>query len=372
MTEPIHVVWIDDKFNDPNDARTIQAISISEAGRDNLKLDLVQSTTEDVLGLVKQFSKVDQTLPDILMLDFKLARAPDFDESLKVDDGYKLRKMLELTPLRLVPKYLVSAIFDEKKVGPNIEGFEWILADPVDSDLVSSQLISDGGAYRIVNSFALKLNSDQNEAFNLLLEELRTPESDFDELIDLVHHVFGRFEQTSIAKEYADIDKTGLKIEAKTLEISRWLRGVFLVRLGLLIDAPSAANLLGVDQDYFTQKLAKLIFKERPSASYQGLFSHKMYPRWWRSEVINWVLELYDDIVAGPISHLAPLAAQKLNVPDSQRSRCVVCGDLWPDVVAYDLDDPDVIRQVHRYCSEENEDMEILPGFDELRFFKKD
>lgn len=372
MEEPISVAWIDDKFADETSARTAQAQAIIEAGGDRLSVELVPSTNEDFREWVSKFDVPEQPRPDILVLDFKLAHSPEFAEPLKLDDGYKLRKVLELTPLRLVPKYLVSAVFDAKKVGPNVEGFEWILADPVDSESVSGQLISDGKGYRLINTFTAQYPTNTDEALKFLLQELKTPEESLEEVADLVRHALGRAQQSSTAKEHAEIDSAGTGPEASALAFSWWLRGTLLVRLGPLIDAPSVANLLGADQEYFEQKLAQVLREQRPSASYQGLFSHQSSPRWWYSEIINWLLESFGDLTQGPISQLAPSVAEKLNIPEKDRARCAVCGKLWPDVVAYDVDDIDELRQVHRYCSEVVEDQEIVLGFDEIRCFRKD
>jgi len=372
MEDHICVAWIDDKFTDPDDARTTQAKAIDQAGGDGLSIELVPSTNDGFLDWVNRFSDIDQPRPDILILDFRLAQSPALAGSLKLDDGYKLRKILELTPLRLVPKYLVSAVFHEKQVGPNIEGFEWILADPVDSRSVSDQLISDGRDYRLIYDFMSKYSAKSEEALRSLIGQLNTPEGSCEEVVDLIHHALGRARQSSNAKAHAQIDSSGVGNEASALVFSRWLRGILLMRLGPLIDALSVANLLGADQDYYSRELAGLIANQRPSASYQGLFKYLCSPRWWRAEIINWILESFGDISLGPLSHLAPQMAARLSIPDDCRARCAVCGELWPDVVAYDVEDSDELRQVHRYCSEAVEDQELVIGFDEIRYFQKD
>ncbi|MBT3022862.1 MAG: hypothetical protein KUF77_07265 [Candidatus Thiodiazotropha sp. (ex Lucina aurantia)] len=372
MEAPIRVAWIDDKFNDKDDARTKQAQAIIQAGGNKLSIELIPSTDTEFLNWVNRFSDLDKPQPEILILDFKLAQSPEFGGSFKLDDGYKLGKMLELTPLRLVPKYLVSAVFNETQVGPNTEGFEWILANPVESELVSEQLISDGSDYRSIYNFTVKYSSNSEEALKLLLEDLVVPEGSIEEVVDLIHHALGRAQQSSYVKEHAQIDMSGIGPKASALNLSRWLRGILLIRLGPLIDSLTVANILGADQEWFSSTLTKLIEEKRPTAIYKGLFSQPSSLRWWRSEIINWILESFDDITPGSISQLAPCAADKLKIPDENRSRCAVCGDLWPDVVAYDVDDPEELRQVHRYCSEAVEDQEIVIGFDEIRSFTKD
>ncbi len=372
MEDPIRVTWIDDKFINPTDARTIQANSINQVSGDHLSVELVPSRNDEFFGWVNQFDDQDRPRPDILILDFKLAQSPVFSESLKLDDGYKLRKMLELTPLRLVPKYLVSAVFDEKLVGPNIEGFEWILANPVESKTVSEQLISDGKDYRLVNKFASDYSEKPEEAISTLIEQMGAPECSCEEITDLMRHALGRAQQSSNTKVHAQIDSAGVGSEANALVFSRWLRGILLIRLGPLIDAPSVANLLGADQDFFLRELPDLVNAQRFSASYQGLFKYLDSPRWWRAEIISWILDSFKDITPGPISHLAPCVAEKLRIPEQHRAHCAICEELWPDVVAYDVDDPDELRQVHRYCSEAVEDQEQVIGFDEIRFFEKD
>lgn len=372
MGDSIRVAWIDDKFTDSSDARTVQAQAIDQAGGDELSIELVQSTTTEFLGWVDQFNDRHRPRPDILILDFKLAHSPEFGKSLKLDDGYKLRKMLELTHLRLVPKYLVSAVFNARQVGPNVEGFEWILADPVDSELVARQLVSDGKGYRLINQFASEFNTDKDSAFQTLLGALGVPEGSADDVVELINHAQGRAEQSTSAKEYAQIDSSGIGPDARALTLSRWIRGILLHRLGPLIDAPSVANLVGADQDYFSQELEKVIQEQRPMAVYSGLFSHVNFPRWWRDEIVGWLVDSFDDVFPGPISQLAPSAAENLQIPKEHQSRCTVCGELWPDVVAQDVDDPEVVRQVHRYCSNALEDQDLIMGFDEVRIFQKD
>lgn len=371
MVNKIYTAWIDDKFVDVNDARTTQAKAIEQAGGNDLRLELVASTDHDFSLWIEKFKDNSQQKPDIVILDFKLDKSPLFVNSVSLKDGYELGKMLELTPLRFVPKYLVSAVFEEKHTAPNIEGFDWILGNPVDSELISQQILSDGNSYRCINSVVEKQLCDPERATETLVEAMAVPCGSQSDTKDLSIKALKHAEHLAEDKGFRDIDNNGTGIEIRALTFSKWLRGTFLLRIGPLLDAHSAANLVGADQEYYSNTLVTEFSQQRPSAIYQGIFENNHFPRWWRTEVIDWILETFDDISLGPISQMAPKVAEHLKIPEGDLARCAVCGELWPDVVAFDAEEREVLRQVHRYCSDAIEDQAILPGFEEIRSFQQ-
>lgn len=370
MEDPIRIAWIDDKFADPADPRTRQANAIMEAGENGLKMELVASTTEACRVWIEQYDNNNEPKPDIIILDLKLAQAPKFWNSIKLDDGFKLSKALDLTSLRPVPRYLISAIFDGREAGPKVSGFDWILADSSESSTVSEQLIRDGLDYRFLKDFTHN-DKTSDTAMNALIDRLKPPKQDRSEIRDLIDEAFGRADRQFDAKRLNTMDSAGIGADENMLVLSRWLRGTFLTRLGLLLDAPSVANILGVNELFFLEEIAGRIEEEWPSAGYGGMFCDLSSRRWWRSAILDWILSGHENLTLGPLSQMAQEIASKLEVADKHLARCAVCEKLWPDVVAHDDDDQDQLRQVHRSCSKAVDNQDIVPGFDEVRLFIK-
>lgn len=377
MNDPIHVTWIDDQFaeSDPNNSRVKIVKEIDSAGESQLKIERVASTTEDFSHWLSSLNDQVTTLPDILILDFRLTRHPDIYSSVSLDNGYKIREALDPTPLRHVPKYLVSIVLDANN-GPDDAGFDWILGDPSDAERVAKQLIDDGQDYRklkgLVQESGLSnsCSSEIDDKANLLIKHLETPLSIHEELGEIVAYAIDQACHFAHRQEELKISGESGSVDAIAMHLSRWIRNKLLVRNGPLIDALSVANLLGADQDYFSKELADRINSEHPSALYQGLFRNPNSCRWWRDDILEWIYEIHPTIVSGPVSRIAPQVAEKLNIPDESRSRCAVCNDLWPDVVACDSEDTTEYRQVHRRCSAIVEYQTFSPGLNELRTFE--
>jgi CheY-like chemotaxis protein len=76
--------------------------------------------------------------------------------------------------------------------------------------------------------------------------------------------------------------KDNFEDKSLIVDISRWMRGVFLQRPGFVYDRLWTATILGVKETSFS-KIEELF----SSARYTGIFADEASPRWWKSKVLT-------------------------------------------------------------------------------------
>ena len=152
------------------------------------------------------------------------------------------------------------------------------------------------------------------------------------------------------------------------VESFRWFIDLFYRHSGFLADKMAVANLLGMSANYFSNEIAVQL----EGALYNGVFSHSMQPRWWIGKVKDHLLDVDNEDILQKYS-FAEGCCELFKVPETEKSRCAACGELWPEALGYVEDDAQRdLHPVHISCSLPNNDVELGPYFNSPRLIIDD
>ena len=144
--------------------------------------------------------------------------------------------------------------------------------------------------------------------------------------------------------------------------IYRWFRGHFYAMPGFLYDREWVATFVGVKKERIDKYLSYL-----NAAHYSGLFNHPSDPRWWKAQLYQVLYSKYSGDDASYRSS-QEIAANVLNIGRQDQSRCYVCHEKWPEVLAYvDATDTASRQQMHLKCTMPHPHFAYEPMFEEIR-----
>ena len=158
--------------------------------------------------------------------------------------------------------------------------------------------------------------------------------------------------------------REGLAPYGNTITFAKWVRLVLLDLPGFLYDQLHAATHFGMTVETFKKISPKL-----KGAKYSGAFA-KTSPALW------WVSKLNDIIFSMPkarkINKTNPweLCPMVFNLPKKMHTKCIVCGDPFPETVGMNLKDDSDLQPVHYRCSIPHPNRRRELYFDEPRCFE--
>jgi len=159
--------------------------------------------------------------------------------------------------------------------------------------------------------------------------------------------------------------KTGVRKIGFASRAYRWFSRKFYRMPGFLYDIDWVATFIGVKTDK-VQKYLKAFDKSK----YDGIFNNPSIPRWWKANLYDAIYGKCKDKNAFCRSP-QDVANEVLGVPQKHRSICYVCGEKWPDTIAYvDKSDNASVEQMHLKCTLAHPLYPYEPMFEEVRLMK--
>lgn len=145
------------------------------------------------------------------------------------------------------------------------------------------------------------------------------------------------------------------------IDISRWLRKIFLDRPGFVYDRIWVATFLGLSARGF-EKVEKLF----RTAKYNGIFADDSSERWWKSKVLNILSTLVDKQgLPWEKGRFLP------DIKKAEYSACYASDEEFPETVAFVDDSPAAVRWPMRLkYTIPHPNYEDLLFFDEIRMMK--
>lgn len=366
----VTVWWIDDDHADANGPRNRERNKL-EAEVEN-SLELVPIHPAEFDDRVKHLS--NESVPDLLLIDFRLNNKQHATKETPfyARDGVSLRGItLGINELRDIPAYLVSMVTRNSQTGNSDDRFDWILShEQLVNGSGGALLWEDATAYKSLRKLDVavlrpkKIDKFLSTIVPAICEQLRVPNTSLDTLQDLVTQTV-----RIIIKKEMTLNSTDIKlVPSRLLTIARWVRSTLHRVRGPLIDDLGVATLLGTKLNYFRNVLKpRLSLNE---VTYSGIFCTTATLTVWRQAFLQWLVSKHETIQMSSLPTLAESSVKYFNVPDTERSTCRVCNQLWPEAIAADEDDPSVEAAVHWRCTKEATDLDSVLGFDVPRYFQ--
>ena len=146
-------------------------------------------------------------------------------------------------------------------------------------------------------------------------------------------------------------------------EISKWIRKTLFTRPGFLYDKLWTSTILGIKDTSF-EKVEQFFTQ----AKYQSLYSNEDDIRWWQSKIKEILFSKFPD----DEEYLPYKLGHKFDcIKESDYSVCHVCGDYFPETVAYTDETIKKKYPMHLKCTVPLEIIPDLLFFEELRVMKK-
>lgn len=317
MSEGYEVWWIDD-----DESRESQAQGLDE---ESDRLTVRPFLPEDIMGRLMS-DESDVSAPDLILTDWVLHQKSDFG-----GDGLSVEGVIRGT-LPEVPVYGFSAqyhdpSFERKRSERRFDRL-FDLSDLTEPD-AAARLISDIEDYE-------QIGDVKGEGLDALLDLLGTPSSDRADKLP-----------TALPQEFTGGIPNGEEYEAGgILRFARWVRGELLGTPGLLWDRKLTATKLGLAEEAFQAEYRN----QFEDAGYRGIFASAVGPRWWRSDIIDILIDLSEDT---DVDIQSPWRSgpEMLGADESEMAECEVCEEHYPETVGYLSIDDDEGFPVHYRCS---------------------
>ena len=154
-----------------------------------------------------------------------------------------------------------------------------------------------------------------------------------------------------------DVQKIGFASRAY-----RWFSKKFYGMPGFLYDKDWVATFIGVKKEEVGRYL-----KTFDQAKYNGIFNNPDIPRWWKAKLHQLI---HDKCKSKNTAFRSSqdIANEVLKVKQKFSSECHVCGEKWPETVAYVDDSPNAsTKQMHLRCTFAHPLYRYEPMFEEIR-----
>ena len=365
----VTVWWIDDDHVDHKGERQGERTALVKQAGDNLNLVAIHPAEFDDY----KRNLENRPAPDLLLIDFRLGsvRHPTKLTPFFAKDGITLRgATFGIEGLKDAPAYLVSRVTQRAQVGSSDDHFDWVLShQQLMDELGGGCLLTDAQDYRQLRKIhaAASEHDDrtkvQHALVTAIIDLLRVPVASVESVRELVSNAIA-----TLLRAESSLDSDEMKLApCRPRAIARWVRSDLQKRRGPLIDELNAANMLGTTLEYFTTKLRTKL--NLGPVTYTGIFQRTTSMTLWRDAFLRYLHSESQSIRLSSPAILAQSAAKYFEVPEVDQSVCRVCKKRWPEVIAFDEDDPSVEAAIHWRCSKEATDIDSVFGFDIPRSF---
>ena len=197
----------------------------------------------------------------------------------------------------------------------------------------------------IAEGFA-KVSRIRNSSPQRIIRQLRPPSEDVDRLESILPETLKR---SRSAKGLAS-------------EIYAWVENL-RSRPGFLFDRLWAATHLGLNERGY--RLTEANFAE---SMYDGIFLHPRDPRWWRTLL---TAKLYEQCEPDVGEFPWQVGRRLPNVTRKHFSKCYVCGEEYPETVAYVDEVSDERHAMHLKCTVAHPGFKRALLFEDIRMMKE-
>jgi len=337
MSSGIRILWIDDDcVNHKEDAKNL------EYEMPNLTIEIIHPT------ILEKKLKSKTKKPDLFLVDYFLNQTPSPDNKKFPDKGLTTAGRLKENYLEL-PVYGVSHLVNEGMFDSAAQA-----ANSVFDKIFTFQTIQNNGANILfwdARDFKI-IRNVQKEDIDALLSTLKAPDS----LKSRLQLVLPDALRKGI----------GTKKEGNSIAFGRWMIEKFLQTPGFLYDDLHAATHLGLTETAFKRISSDKKFKK---IKYSGIFSKTSPDLWWVSELNNLVFSS-PKAKKMDCDTTWEIAPSIFGISGEECSKCVVCGEPYPELVGINLDNEKKLAPVHYRCSEPYLSKKREMFFDEIRGFK--
>jgi hypothetical protein len=318
IKNPIKIIWIDDDPNHKEDAKNL------ENKRKELEVIFVSPLKIDTF-LERQVGDVD-----LFLIDDRLNYILESFNRRGLSVAAQIREKLQEIPIYLFSAYREEGIFTTlAEASENLS--DYIL------DLKKIQREGHNILYYDAIDYH-RIRESQRESVNTLLNLLNAPEDDHKRIISALPESIKR----GLSPQSEKIRSAG-----NVLAFSKWVRGIFIKLPGFVYNSLYSATKLGI-----TDKTFLNLSSEFESAKYTGVFSKTSPNLWWlsglRDKIFQFAQEKKPDLDTADPRILTPAL---FSLDESQISKCIVCGEKYPDTVGINKDDDEDYEPVHYHCS---------------------
>lgn len=323
----IKIVWIDDESSHMEDAKTL--------GSKRKELEIKFISPLDF----EDFLKKQEDGVGLFLIDDQLR-----GRSVGVGIAGKIREKFPE-----IPMYLFTAYPREYGISTALAEAAKSLGDDV-LDLKTVQreghviLYYDAIDYR-------RIRESPREEIDALLSLLKAPEEDCKRIISALPESL----------------KKGLLTcsDGNAIAFAKWVKRTFLKLPGFVYNSLYSGTKLGITKKAF-QDLASQ-FEE---ARYDGVFAKTRPKLWWDSKLAKTIFQLASEKLPGDDTiDLRRLTPKLFSLDESKMSKCIVCGERYPDTVGINKDDEEDYQPVHYKCSKPHPTKTRVLYFEEARQF---
>ena len=274
-------------------------------------------------GIRNLIEDVKNENPELILVDYDLAKPKD-GLLIGVSGAAlstALREEFPEVPIVLFTKIDFLKI---QKLNPKI------LSSSDETIYKSVILKEDGKNLDILHKLAIgytELRNVESKTWINLLKIIGAPETNYDVLK---------------LSEPPTISESGWSV----FDAADWIRNTLIKYPGILYDPVNSATFLGISKDAFISDPIQELFSD---AEYSTVFAPEE-GRWWKSklqEIAESIMEEHErDLI---VRKGFPLAWERINDKQIERSKCVFCGESPPEWVCYILKKPVMIECSLRY-----------------------
>ena len=314
----INTVYIDDE--DSELGRYERKFENDENGKNQFEIITLNSQKE--IGTLLNEVKAEN--PELVLVDFDLTKPTNEGLLVGVSGAAlstALREEFPEVPIVLFTKIDFLGI---QKLNPKV-------LSSLDETIYKSDVFKeDGENLDLLHKLAIgykQLRNTESKSWDNLLRIIGAHEIDYDVLK---------------LSEPPTISESGWSV----FDAADWIRNTLIKYPGILYDSVNSATFLGISKDAFISDPIQELFFD---AKYSTVFAPKE-GRWWKSklqEIAESIMEEHErDLV---VRKGFPLAWERINDNQIERSKCVFCGESPSEWICYILKKPVMIECSLRY-----------------------
>lgn len=291
MTNNLNFIWIDDSTEREKDSENLKAHFDSISVPITMQFVLLDNTKV----VDEEINKIlENTEPDLIILDHSLTKS----NSTTYKTGSLVANYIH-------EKWPGCPIISCTAV--NLADFDLRTGKAYENIFESNRISSHYDTILAIANGFKSLKSQQSQPDDLFLNSLSVPEADLLKVKKVIPLEF--LQQVNDNGLYSDWYK--------------WCNSVLFSRPGFLYDMKHTATLLGLTLEGF-----QTIKHRFCGALYTGIFSTESNPRWWKSQVLNILSEITEEI------NTPWILGRKLTDNTTFYSKCYSSGEDFPEVLA--------------------------------------
>jgi hypothetical protein len=296
---------------------------------------------------------VEKTPADLYLLDDRLYQHANDNNEKSNQRGLTLAAEIRVKYPEIPIYIFTNEFFDQGIFGSLSQASEGL----ADEKIYYKQIQREGAEILYNDSLDYKKIRDIEKLnFRQLLKLLNPPEDTIEDLLNALPEVL----------------KGGLRptddqamAEGNSLFYGKWIKKTLLAFPGFVYDSLFAATSVGLPEEKF------LKLKEFKPAIYDGLFSKTRKQLWWKRKLNQILIDkaqksMKIDEIGNPYS----LAEKIYKLKDTEKLKCVVCGEKYPETIAFNKTNENEKQPVHYSCSEVARSKENKLFFEEIRYFE--